>query len=255
MPKKKVLLTIHDCRFMQRKKGIEKKIMGWLYLKAPVKNSAYITTVSEATKQEVITYTGCDPEKITVIPVNVSPVFKPAPKAFNKGCPVILQIGAAENKNILRLIDAIKNIHCKLVIVGELKKKQHEKLQVSGINYCVRRNLSTEELYKEYIDSDIVSFVSTFEGFGMPIAEANCVERVVITSNISSMPEVAGDAACLVNPCDVEDIRRGFLKIIRDDVYRQQIILNGRKNKLRFDGAVIAEAYYALYKEMAEQVM
>jgi glycosyltransferase involved in cell wall biosynthesis len=253
MPKKKVLLTIHDCRFMQRKKGIEKKIMGWLYLRAPVKNSAHITTVSETTKQEVMAYTGCNPQKIMVIPVNVNPVFKPAPKAFNKQCPVILQVGTAENKNILRLIDAIKNIHCRLVVIGDIKKEQLEKLQTSHIEYCIKHNLLTEELYREYIDCDIVSFVSTFEGFGMPIAEANCVERVVITSNISSMPEVASDAACLVDPYNVEDIRKGFLKIIHDDAYREQLILNGRKNRLRFDGAVIAEAYYAVYKEMAEE--
>ena len=251
MRKKNVLLTIHDCRFMQRKKGLEKKLMGWLYLKGPVKKSAHVTTVSEATKKEVINYTGCAAEKITVIPVNVNPVFKPAPKAFNKNCPVILQVGAAENKNLSRLIEAIKNIPCRLVIIGEPKKAELEKLKSFNIDFSLKHDLSTEELYQEYIKCDIVSFVSTFEGFGMPIAEANCVERAVITSNISSMPEVAGNAACLVNPYDVEDIKKGFLKIINDDAYRERLIANGRENRKRFDGKAIADVYYELYKKLA----
>ncbi|HEX5152936.1 MAG TPA: glycosyltransferase family 1 protein [Parafilimonas sp.] len=251
MRKKNVLLTIHDCRFMQRKKGIEKTLMGWLYLKAPVKRSAYVTTVSEATKQEVLAYTGCKAGKITVIPVSVNPLFKPAPRTFNKSCPVILQIGAAENKNISRLIDALKNIRCRLVIVGEPAEHDLDKLIACNIDFTVKHDLSTEDLYQEYINCDTVSFVSTFEGFGMPIAEANCVERVVITSNISSMPEVAGNAACLVNPYDVGDMERGFLKIINDDAYREQLIVNGRENGKRFSPETVAAAYYEFYKKMS----
>lgn len=251
IPKRNVLLTIHDCRFMERKKGFEKRLMNWLYLKAPVKNSAYITTVSEATKQDVIRYTGCDAKKIQVIPVNVNPVFKPVQKVFNKHCPVILQVGAAENKNIFRLAEAISAIRCKLVIIGNPQQHELKLLQEKHIDFTIKHNLSTEELYREYISCDIVSFVSLFEGFGMPIAEANCVERAVITSNISSMPEVAGNAACFVNPYDTEDIRQGFLKVIHDDIYREQLIANGRANRQRFNAEVIADAYYNIYKEMA----
>jgi len=254
MRKKNVLLTIHDCRFMQRKKGIEKKIMGWLYLTAPVNRSAYVTTVSEATKQEVIAYTTCNPGKITVIPVSVSPVFKPAPQVFNKNCPVILQIGAADNKNLSRLIEAIKDIPCRLVIVGNPKKHDLEKLDACRIDFIIKHDLSREELYQEYVNCDIVSFASTFEGFGMPIIEANSVERVVITSNISSMPEVAGNAACLVDPYAADDIRMGLLRIINDDTYREQLISNGRANRKRFSGETVADAYYKLYKKMSLEI-
>lgn len=251
MRKQNVLLTIHDCRFMERKKGFKKKLMNWLYLKAPVKNSACITAVSEATKQDVIRYTGCNAKKIQVIPVNVNPVFKPAPKVFNKECPVILQVGAAENKNIFRLAEALSAFPCKLVIIGKPQQHELKKLQEKHIDFTIKHNLSTEELYREYINCDIVSFVSCFEGFGMPIAEANYVERAVITSNISSMPEVAANAACLVNSYDAEDIRQGFIKIINDDIYREQLIANGRVNRQRFNAEVIADAYYKIYKEMA----
>ncbi len=64
MRKKNVLLTIHDCRFMERKKGFEKKIMAWLYLTAPVQKAALVTAVSENTKKDIIKYTGCNAAKI-----------------------------------------------------------------------------------------------------------------------------------------------------------------------------------------------
>jgi glycosyltransferase involved in cell wall biosynthesis len=251
MLKETSLLTIHDCRFMQRKKGIEKKIMQWLYLKAPVKNAAYIVTVSETTKKEVMNYTGCNPHKIQVIPVSVSNLFQPVYKVFNKDCPVILQVGAAENKNLLRLAEALDGICCRLVIIGTPGKREIEKLALANINYLIKAGLTTAALYEEYIACDIVSFVSTFEGFGMPIIEANCVERAVLTSNISSMPEVAGNAACLVDSFDVNDIRKGVLRLIQDDEYRDALIANGRTNKLRFNGQIIADKYYELYKKIA----
>lgn len=251
MQKKRVVVTIHDCRFMERKRGLTKKIIQWLYLTGPVHNSSFVTAVSEITKKDIVRYTHCNPEKIIVIPNPIQSIFIPVPKCFNKTKPVLLQIGAAENKNLSRLTDAIKSIPCTLVLVGDVATNDLHKLKENKIDYIIKKNLNNDELYKEYINCDIVTFVSTFEGFGMPIIEANSVERAVITSTISSMPEVAGDAACLVNPFDVTSIREGIKKIIHDDIYREQLIENGRANRLRFDATAIASQYYQLYLKIA----
>jgi glycosyltransferase involved in cell wall biosynthesis len=101
-------------------------------------------------------------------------------------------------------------------------------------------------MIRKYQECDISAFISTSEGFGMPIAEASVTERVVVTSNISSMPEVALDAAHLVNPNDIYDIRAGIKKVIENDSYREKLIENGRRNKLRFDGDAIAKKYFNL---------
>lgn len=251
MKKKTVLLTVLDCGFMHRKKGISKYFTQLIYLKLPEKRSEVITAISLATKKEIIKYTGCKPEKIHVVPVAVADMYKPDPKIFSVNDPVILQIGTGPNKNINRLAEALKGLKCSLIIIGKLSEDQKKILNTNQITYTNYYNLSNAQVIEQYKACDIVSFVSTFEGFGMPIVEANCVERVVITSNISSMPEIASDAACLVNPYDVKDIRDGIVKLISDHAYREKLIENGRKNKLRFNGEIIADQYYQLYKKIA----
>ena len=114
----------------------------------------------------------------------------------------------------------------------------------------LKSNLTKEEVVQKYIDADILVFGSLFEGFGMPIIEANAVGRAVVTGNCSAMPEVAGNAACLVNPLEVESIRSGIMRVIRDDAYRLHLIENGRINKERFEAVKIADEYFQLYKEV-----
>jgi glycosyltransferase involved in cell wall biosynthesis len=248
--KKRTVLTVLDCGMMVRKKGIEKLIVKWLYLSLPIKKAIYVTAISEITKQEIISYTNCKPALITVIPVAVYPMYQPHPKAFNAAKPNILHIGTGPNKNLIRLIEALDGLECELTIIGKLDQELIDKLNKHSIQYKNAVGISQEALLQKYIECDLLAFISTFEGFGMPIVEANCVERPVLTSNISSMPEVAGDAACLVNPYQIKEIRNGINKIIVDESYRNNLIDKGRINKLRFDGEKIARAYYEIYKKI-----
>jgi glycosyltransferase involved in cell wall biosynthesis len=251
---KKTVQTILDCGFLQNKTGIKRFILWlfWLYL--PIKRAKKITTISEFVKKHILENVKCNPDKIVVIPVAVSEIFKPVPKSFNTKCPQLLQIGTAPNKNILRLIEAIKDIDCTLVIIGRLSNEITNGLKKANINYTNFSNLTNEEVYQRYIECDILTFASTYEGFGMPIIEANCVERPVITSNTASMPEVASNAACLINPFSIDSIKDGLLKIINDDSYRETLLQNGRINKKRFDAATIANSYYQIYKNVLDIV-
>ncbi len=96
-------------------------------------------------------------------------------------------------------------------------------------------------------------FASTYEGFGLPIVEAQATGRPVVTSDTLSMPEVAGDAACLVDPFNVESIRNGILKVIQDTGYREQLVQNGLKNVERFKPESVAMQYLALYRELVNK--
>ncbi|MCR9295238.1 MAG: glycosyltransferase [bacterium] len=251
MRKRTVVLTVLDCNFMKRKKGISRLLVKWIYLDAPISRARAVTAISSKTKEDIVCFTRCDPSKITVIPVAIDECFQPFAKEFNAFEPVVLQIGTAYNKNIPRLAEALNGVKCKLVIVGKLSNEQHQALSRNSVNYENLFNLSKKEIVDQYRRCDIVSFVSTFEGFGMPIVEGNATERVVVTSNTSSMPEVAGEAACLVDPFDVSSIREGIRRVIDDAQYRERLITEGKKNRERFNGERIAKQYLDIYRHLA----
>jgi glycosyltransferase involved in cell wall biosynthesis len=137
------------------------------------------------------------------------------------------------------------------LIVGKVSDSLKALIQENNINAeCIERRLTDEEILEQYQQCDTLSLVSTLEGFGMPIVEANAVGRVVITSNTTSMPEIANDAAVLVDPFDVANIREGFLKIIQHPILREELINNGLKNHLRFQPKQLAEQYAAIYENV-----
>lgn len=107
-------------------------------------------------------------------------------------------------------------------------------------------------MQRAYAASDLLLFASTLEGFGMPILEAQTVGRPVVTSNLSSMPWVAGDAAVLVDPYSVESIRQGVRQVIGDRALRERLIQKGFENVRRFDAEYVAQEYVRIYEAVAE---
>ncbi len=250
LPKNKTILTIHDCAVLERLHGIKKYIFYFFWFWLPEKRVSIITVISESTKKEVLRYIKCDEKKIRVIHDCISKEFNPVPKVFDSKMPIILQIGTGDNKNIINVAKALSGITCHLRIIGRLSEQQIIQLTKSNINYTNSFNLSDADIVNEYIKCDVLIFASTYEGFGMPILEANATGRPVLTSNILSMPEVAGNAACLVNPFDIDDIRRGILKILSDELFRGQLVTNGYINAKRFNPKNISNQYINLYKEI-----
>ena len=251
--KKRTIHTILDCVFLDRTTGLKHAVLKFFWLTIPVRRSAYVTAISESTKKEILRYANCDPDKIVVIPVAISERFARSNKVFNKEKPVILQIGTAPNKNLPRLINALKGISCTLQIVGKHNSEYEQQLKDNGIDYIYQWGLTEDEMIEKYQQADIISFASTYEGFGMPILEGQTVGKAVVTANILSMPEVAGDAACLVDPFSETAIRDGILKVIQDDQYREMIVQKGFENIKRYQGASIANQYLTLYKKLSAQ--
>lgn len=254
MPKKKTILTIHDCGLLKGLKGPKLWLTKLFWFTLPVSHAAIITVNSEYTKQDLLTYVDKHPDQIKVIHIFIKDHFKPYPKLFNSSKPSILQIGTADNKNLLRVIPALEGIPCTFNILGSITDKVHRLLLQHQIDFTVTDTAITDEdLLDLYKECDILCFASTLEGFGMPIIEANAVGRVVLTSEVTSMPEIAGHAAHLVDPYDIVSIHAGFKKLIADESYRNQLIKNGFENIKRFDQNVIADQYFELYRNVRKQ--
>lgn len=253
LPPKNTILTIHDCGFMHYYQNpIQQWVLKLFWLTIPVKRSRIITVVSEATKKDVLKYTNCSPSKIRIIPTIIGDYFFRVEKEFNQENPTILHIGLSPNKNLERHLKAIEGLTCHFRIIGNLNSYYMELLKQYQINFSYVYNISNQEILEEYAKADIVLFASTLEGFGMPILEAQTVGRVVVTSNLSSMPEVAGNAACLVDPMQVQSIRTGVLKVIQDEKYRNDLIQKGFENIKRFQAETVARQYEAVYNEILQ---
>ncbi|QJD77445.1 glycosyltransferase family 4 protein [Spirosoma rhododendri] len=252
LPASRTVLTIHDCipleRFRHRPLRYALFWLIWYYL--PIRRARVVTTISEKTRQDLLRYVGRVAEKVIVVPNAVDPAFLAQPADFNTINPIILQVGTASHKNIPRLLDALTGIPCTLRLVGPLTPDLRKRLQQNAIHYESYQNLDSTSILKIYTESDLVTFTSTYEGFGMPIVEANAVGRAVLTSAISPLRDVAGDAAHLVDPADTEAIQQGVSRLINDTAYRQQLIDAGYRNARRFSPEMIAVHYLTQYQRL-----
>jgi len=247
--KYKAILTIHDVESLNRKRGFKKYLFKLLWFDIPIRNADYVTTISQASLDAILSIRNYK-TPISVIANPIANDLKKIEKEFNDDRPRVLHIGTKLNKNIERTILALSSIKCKLIIIGPTIKEMDAWLGNFNQPFEIKENLTRVELLKEYAKCDVLSFVSTVEGFGLPIIEAQAIGRVVITSNVSSMPEVAGKGAYLVDPYNVDDIAAAMLKILSDKSLRLSLIENGYKNVKRFEVEQIIIEYSNIYSSL-----
>jgi glycosyltransferase involved in cell wall biosynthesis len=232
IPNKIRILTVHDLMLLDGLHGIRRYIYKLFWFDFPLSAATWVTTVSESTRIKLINaFPGIENKLIVLSPV-VDFHFERFDKPFNFNCPNILLIGAGGNKNLQRVLEATCGLKVHLIIVADIDYRMYP--QLLSQSYDVFENLSTVKLVELYHISDIVCVCSTDEGFGLPIVEAQIVGRPVLTSNCSSMPEVAGGGALLVDPFSSIEIRNGIERIISDSELRAEIVVKGFENSKRF---------------------
>lgn len=213
-----------------------------------------IATVSEYSKSDIVKQYGVPPDKIDVVYNGANEIFRPVGEEkkiqirnkYSLGKPYFVFVGALNpRKNLVNLFKAFDQFKEKdqsgtmLVIVGEKMywtpeiKSAYESLKhKNDVVFSGRLGLS--ELHKVLGSALALTYVSYFEGFGIPIVEAFNAGVPVITSKLTSMPEVAGDAALLIDPFSVNSISGAMLKISKDENLRIKLIEKGREQKKEF---------------------
>ena len=246
----KSILTVHDTSeyLLARSSYIKRKLLEYLMFRIPFRCADQIVCISEATKQMVLKYT--DRKDIKVIHNAVPVPARPSSAdAVSIHSPFrVLIIGTRANKNVERSLRALSGLDCRITIVGPLSKEQSSLIEAKSLCVINKNDLTDDELAAEYRSTDLVLFCSLYEGFGMPIIEANSYGKAVLASNLPVLMEVGGDAAMYVDPMNEDSIRNGVEAIMRDEKLRTALIENGYKNIERFTPEYISNLWKSLYK-------
>ena len=262
----KQLAVIHDINFEHHPKDVSwivRKYYTRFFPKFAHKASR-IATVSEFSKKDIIDCYKIESNKIDVIFNGCNELYSPISKELQaatkkhitKDCDYFLFVGALQpRKNISRLFEAfdkfkdLEKNDVKLVVVGE-KYRWTREIKNTYLNMKHKEDviftgrLHSTELHHVIASALAMTYIPYFEGFGIPILEAMNCDTPVITSNITSMPEVAGDAALLVDPFSVDSISKAMIYLYKDKDMRNILIEKGRKRKLAFSWDKTAEALW-----------
>jgi len=253
LPRARTVLTVHDCEFVQRARGLRRALLWLFWLKLPVSRAMRILVPSQAARRELTALVAVRPEKIEVIENPVSTGFQPLPEPRHNGRLRILQVGTKANKNLERLAAALSGLDAELRIIGRPTRAQVAALRAGGVSFEWRERLSDAEMRAAYRDCDALAFCSLSEGFGLPVLEAQMVGRPVVTSNRAPMTDVAGDAAVFVDPEDVGAIRRAFQRLIDDRALRRALVARGVGNAARYQPRRAAAAHARVYRMLADR--
>lgn len=266
------VVTVHDLGPLTHPQYFSRS-RPWLRrlgLQRALQQAALIVSVSTATAEAIESLAGRPlGERLRVIPEGVSEkFFEPAPANTLEGLdmppaatPYFLWTGSINpRKNLGNVIKAFEAVagDCPhhLVLAGGLGwDTDHELTVISNSPQAARIHrtgfVSDLQLRALYQNAAAFLYVSFMEGFGLPILEAMASGCPVITSNVSSMPEVAGDAGLLVNPSDIGDIAAALVKLARDDAGREQLRTRGTERARHFSWSTTAQSMLQAYCDAA----
>lgn len=250
LKRKNTILTIHDIGSIKSGSYLKRKLIRLIWFYLPIRAVRLVTVISEFTKKELLAEIKINPNKIIVIPNCYPSVYHFEEKIPSCEKPSILQIGTKSNKNLERLVEALFGIECKLLIIGKLTDPQIVLLQNYQIDFENHFDVSESEMVQFYQRSHLLAYVSTYEGFGMPVVEANAVGLPVLASNIEPIISVAADAALLVNPFNLNDIREGILKLINDVEFCKILVSKGFDNAKKYHPGKIVNDYLKVYESI-----
>lgn len=260
------IVVLHDLNFVHYPNDLPSGIARYLLAMTPrfARKARSIVTVSEFSKQDIVTQYDVPEGKVHVVYNAVQDAFRPLTPAqknqammrWANGCKYFVFVSSIHpRKNLKRLLQAYElfretsNERIMLVAVGRMFWKNEElTAQLSSMRFAddvvFTGHLETVDLSEVVGAAHALMYVSYFEGFGVPIIEAFKCGVPVVTSNVTSMPEVAGDAAILVDPFSEQAIADAMHVLCKDDAMRQRLIARGLQRAQDFDWNKSAQTFW-----------
>jgi glycosyltransferase involved in cell wall biosynthesis len=270
LPQTRTLLTVHDLSFERVPDAASPSLKTYLKAVVPrsVRRAHHILADSTATKSDLVELYNTPPDKITVLFSGVEARFQRVSEAAARqaarqkyrlpSIPFIFSVGTVQpRKNYGRLIEALARLRqhghdFDLVIAGGrgwLEDPIYKTLLVTGMTEHVHFIGFTddEDLPALYSEAACVAIPSLYEGFGIPVLEAMACGTPVVTSNTSSLPEVAGDAALLITPTNLDELTDALERLLTDSTLRDDLIRRGLERAQQFTWDKAAQQLQQIY--------
>jgi glycosyltransferase involved in cell wall biosynthesis len=267
------LLTVHDLSFLRYPDHFVPKLVRYLSRVVPesVARADRVLADSQATRTDLVELLGTSPEKVEVLYSGVDARFRPEREPgeqerlrarYGLDRPYVLSVGTLQpRKNYVRLIRAFVRLSVSgvmLVIAGArgwLYEEVLEEAARHGDRTRILGFVAEEDLPALYRGASLFVFPSFYEGFGLPVLEAMACGVPVVCSRASSLPEVAGDAALLVDPHDEEGLREAMGRALEDEALRREMTARGLARAAHFTWERAARQLLAAFAEVGRNWM
>lgn len=257
-----LVLTLHDVAFLTIPQSFSPAFRRYYRYVVPrnIRRAGRIVTVSKTSRDEIIRFFPEAAAKIEVVFPGVDPVFRYKQTVKKRQ---ILYVGSInERKNVAGVIEAFEMLKtdATLLLVGSfhenfsLSERTRKALKRARMhpNIAFREGLSSGELAAEYARSVLLVFPSFYEGFGLPVLEAMACGTPVVTSQLSSMPEVGAEAPLYCDPNDAADIAKMMANVLRNGELRRRMIEKGLERAAQFTWDETAKAYCRIFEEVVK---
>jgi len=270
------LFTLHDLTMFSHPQfhTLDNRVRTVVAVSDALARGAVLTAVSETTRREAVERLHLDPGEVSVVPPIISPVFRPSGpvddaedrlRSMGIEGQYVLFVGSLEpRKNLGRLLDAweslppaLQTAHRLVAVVPaswrqESVRQRFDRLVAQGRAVLVE-NAGEEDLAVLYRGGRALVFPSLAEGFGLPVAEAMACGTPVVTSNRSSLPEVAGEAALLVDPENPAAIASAMEAVLEDQDLRGRLVRAGLEQSKRFTVEFVLPVLLRVYEDVPKR--
>jgi glycosyltransferase involved in cell wall biosynthesis len=269
----RLVFTLHDLTFLSHPElhTVANRVSTFCALTSAVSRGAHFVAVSKHTRGEAVRLLALGEDRLSVVHSAADPLFRPLDRTaaraaltarFGLSRPYVLSVGSMEpRKNLLRLLAAVLGLkhdlrdHHALVVTGApgwRNREIREALERAAAECTVLSTgeVSQDELVRLYAGAEVLVYPSLAEGFGLPVLEAFACGTPVITSSVSALPEIGGEAAVYVNPLDVGALTAAIERVLSDQDLRADLSRRGLERAGAFSWQATAEQTRELFRRV-----